>query len=184
MLTNTLLYNQQKSSWYGSIQKIIQNIPDLHNKLGSAVTKLTKYTIKKSVNNAYIHTWKNDSVKYSDGKLRSYLKFKCNFGFEEYLNIVSNFELRRSISKFRMSSHHLEIERGRYQGIPPDSRICKKCGSGEIEDKIPFLFVCSKLSVERKTLLDTIADTCSNFMNLTNEQQFIWLMSCENEKNS
>ena len=31
-----LLYNQQKSSWYGSIQKIIQNIPDLHNKLGSA----------------------------------------------------------------------------------------------------------------------------------------------------
>ena len=53
---------------------------------------------------------------------------------------------------------------------------------GEVEDEIHFFFICSKLCVDREILLNSIADICKNFVNVTNEQKFVWLMSCENAK--
>jgi hypothetical protein len=50
----------------------------------------------------------------SDGKLQTYTEVKTSFGCEKYLKLIRNFELRRSICKFRVSSHHLQIELGRY----------------------------------------------------------------------
>jgi hypothetical protein len=44
---------------------------------------------------------------------------------EKYFKLMRNFELRRSICKFRVSSHHLQIEFGRYQGIPRHQRLCQ-----------------------------------------------------------
>jgi hypothetical protein len=49
-----------------------------------------------------------------------------NFGLEKYLTIVNNFELRRSFTKLHTSSHRLQIELGRYQGVPRHNRICSK----------------------------------------------------------
>ena len=44
----------------------------------------------------------------------TYLKLKCNFGFENYLHILSDFNQRKSFTKFRISNHKLKIETGRY----------------------------------------------------------------------
>jgi hypothetical protein len=41
----------------------------------------------------------------------TYVKFKTVYGKENYL---SNSEFRRNLAKFRISSHHLHIESGRY----------------------------------------------------------------------
>jgi hypothetical protein len=43
--------------------------------------------------------------------------FKANFGCEKYLSIVQNFNLRRSLTRLRLSAHQLAIEKGRYMGI-------------------------------------------------------------------
>jgi hypothetical protein len=37
-----------------------------------------------------------------EGKLRTYLKIKTNFGYENYLSIIKNFEQRRRLSKLRI----------------------------------------------------------------------------------
>jgi hypothetical protein len=61
-----------------------------------------------------------------------------NFGFENYLHILSDFNRRKSFTKFRISNHKLKIETGRYSKpiTPLENRICKKCFSDEIESVI------------------------------------------------
>jgi hypothetical protein len=56
----------------------------------------------------------------------------------------------------RVSSHHLQIELGRYQGIPRHQRLCQQCSSGEVEDEIHFLFKCSKYEPDRKISLPDV----------------------------
>ena len=66
------------------------------------------------------------------------------FGYENYLSMNSP-NVRRSFTRFRTSSHCLEIEMGRY---PPrtaaNHRYCKQCNTHEIDDEFHFLLVCSK----------------------------------------
>ena len=47
-----------------------------------------------------------------------------------------------TLSKFRLSSHDLNIEKGRYQNIPRENRICGKCNRNEIEDEYHFTLIC------------------------------------------
>jgi hypothetical protein len=49
----------------------------------------------------------------------NYSKFKTNFGLEKYLCILKSFEQRRNFTRFCISSHRLQIERGQYQGALP-----------------------------------------------------------------
>ena len=71
-----------------------------------------------------------------DNKLRIYKLFKDNFKFEDYLT-MSTANQRRIITKFRISAHKLEIERGRYFNVPVERRICKICKL-DIENEIHF----------------------------------------------
>jgi hypothetical protein len=83
-------------------------------------------------------------LKHSEGKLCNYSKFKTNFGLEKYLCILKSFEQRRNFTRFRISSHRLQIERGRYQGALRQDRLCLRCTSGEIDDEKHVLISCSK----------------------------------------
>ena len=118
-------------------------------------------------------------INNSEGKLRTYVTFKKNFGSENYLSIISNFEHRRSLSKFRISAHRLNIEAGRYQGIPSHQRLCGQCDSGEVEDEIHFLLHCSKFANERHELFKVISNSCKTFLSLRPQEKLYWLMNCE-----
>jgi hypothetical protein len=108
--------------------------------------------------------------QFSDSKLKIYNICKNNFGLEKYLTIVNNFELRRSFTKLRISSHRLQIELGRYQGVPRHNRVCTKCSSNVIEDELHFLFECSNYDEDRESMLFEITTVCSNFRNLKSKQ--------------
>ena len=84
-------------------------------------------------------------------KLRTYCLYKLEFGMEPYLETIINFKLRNVISKLRLSSHDLEIERGRYQKpkLTPAQRLCKLCNLGYIEDEIHMLLFCPLYKEER-----------------------------------
>ena len=84
------------------------------------------------------------------------------------------------VCKFRVSSHHLQIELGRYQGIPRHQRLCQQCSSGEVEDEIHFLFKCTKYEPDRKELIDIILNSCPNFNSLNNVKKLEWICNCEN----
>ena len=49
----------------------------------------------------------------SGNKLRTHATFKYQFLCESYINTL-NCRERQALSKFRISAHKLEIERGRY----------------------------------------------------------------------
>ena len=92
--------------------------------------------------------------------IRTNRLFKNNFTFEPYLH-WGNYDNRRLITKFRISSHQLEIERGRYRKIPASQRICKLCNL-EVEDKLHFLLECPKSNKIRKEILEQLENKFNN----------------------
>ena len=53
----------------------------------------------------------------------------------------------------------LEIETGRYSGVPPEKRYCRVCNLPVVEDEYHFLYSCPLLQAERsKFYVDHISD--------------------------
>ena len=81
------LYENQISSWYGALQQILNNIPKL--KQLSTNQKVSRQTVKKILLEAHsINGRALDRNKCSDGKLRTYVKFKTVYGRENYLSLM------------------------------------------------------------------------------------------------
>ena len=79
-----------------------------------------------------------------------------------------------------ITSHHerdSNLERGRHRGIQPKERISKLCLK-EVEDEIHFLLKCEALQNVRTPFIDLINNN-NNFKHLDIREQFIWLMSNE-----
>ena len=70
--------------------------------------------IKNRVFDQYRQTW--ISTVSDCSKLDMYSNFKdcLSYECEKYLSAISNVKLRVALTKFRISAHDLEIERGRY----------------------------------------------------------------------
>ncbi len=80
-------------------------------------------------------------------RLANYFRLYGNiaYGFQAYLSLVDNVQLRKCLSRFRCSNHCLEIEAGRRTKplkTPIYERPCKQCSLGAVEDEDHFLLVC------------------------------------------
>lgn len=42
----------------------------------------------------------------------------------------------RNMARFRLSSHNLRVERGRYQGVPWLARVCERCAAARTEGRM------------------------------------------------
>jgi hypothetical protein len=79
-------------------------MPSLTNFL-TGETSTFKYKCNTIVKQHYLELWTKQAHSIKEGKLRNYLKIKTNFGYENYLSIIKNFEQRRRLSKLRISVH-------------------------------------------------------------------------------
>ena len=71
---------------------------------------------------------------------------------ESYLYKVSNYKYRQAITRLRISSHDLMIEKGRHILIDNKDRLCPICRNiNTIEDEIHFLVSFPLNSEERDT---------------------------------
>jgi hypothetical protein len=84
------------------------------------------------------------------GRLSTYCMFKTKFEFEPYLHIIKQNKYRIALSKFRLSSHNLEIEQGRYYNIERAERKCKICCTNLIENEYHFMLTCPLYSHLRR----------------------------------
>ena len=80
-----------------------------------------------------------------------------------------------------MSAHELRIERGRYEGLNVEDRICNLCNAN-IEDEFHFLMNCPSLLNCRTEYFNMIKKINTNSDKLSTEGKFIWLLSNENKK--
>ena len=58
-------------------------------------------------------------------KLRTYCKFKMDHKQENYLTTISDSRIGTSVTKMRLSAHHLMIEKGRHLHVNDEDRLCK-----------------------------------------------------------
>ena len=105
----------------------------------------------------FICEWK---IKLKENsKLDLYDQIKHVFGKEKYLDDLTSFQMRKSISKFRCSDHRLEIEVGRHKKTKREERYCTFCPN-EIENESHFLSKCPsykslRLNLFNKETIDT-----------------------------
>ena len=89
------------------------------------------------------------------------------------------------LSKVRLSSH--DFERGRYgrKSTKPEQRHSKICQANKtqmMEDEFHFFMICPMNKTKREdTMLDSIYASFPNVKCLNLKDQFIWLMSQEDE---
>ena len=105
--------------------------------------------IEERIKDMYFQTWYSNIN--SSTRLRSYSLFKHTFTFEKYLDFIHDKTLRNTLSRFRLSSHNLQVELGRTNNTPKEHRICKNCNMNMIETEFHFLLVCPKYQHLRTT---------------------------------
>ena len=96
--------------------------------------------IKERILDQYKQSWY--SAINNSQRLISYCRFKHDFKLETYLDVIQDNKFKIALSRFRLSSHNLEIERGRYTNVSRADRICRMCNSGFVENEYHFLLVC------------------------------------------
>ena len=77
-----------------------------------------KKICKEHMHDQFVQNWKSQIHNLAINPiLRTYTTFKADFLLETFLDTVNDTRYRIAISRFRASSHSLEIERGRYNNI-------------------------------------------------------------------
>ena len=165
------------SSWVSNVKSFAcNNSIDFHGI--SNTSRFRSITLRKLVS-VFKETWLENINNISRFPLlRSYRKFKQNFISEPYLTLVLNENHRKSITRLRVSSHHLAIETGRWQKPKVDEklRLCTSCRV--IEDELHFLCHCRINRRERATLKNELfANMSSNLFLLLHENLFHYLMT-------
>jgi exonuclease III len=137
-------------------------------------------TFKDRVYQKYMLNWYSDIQNFPS--MRSYVLFKKEFCMESYLLNITDQTVRKALSKFRLSSHSLEIEKGRHckPKLSVGNRICKVCKQGEIEDEQHMVTGCVLYGDLRKTLFDVIQKSKPEIF--TGPNVFYNIMSCKDIK--
>lgn len=98
----------------------------------------------------------HDNIQ-SSTRCDTYKHFKTCLNPERYLCLNLPFYVRKSLARFRCSSHKFAIETGRHFAIPREDRICRYCFINFdiecIEDEFHVFFKCYKYRQERQTFI-------------------------------
>jgi hypothetical protein len=106
----------------------------------------------------YASRWQNIGVNFSDAEVdkRMHVVYKAHFkqandtswcNLPWYLKCGSqvSFPVVKSVARFRLSSHNLEVQRGRFSRVAYADRTCRRCGGDavEVDDETHVVFNCS-----------------------------------------
>ena len=108
-ITSKTLFESKTTSWYGSIHTILEQIPEIKN-LDQFCIKLSSFKNKAKIHlkSKFIKLWRGQMLQQTNGKLRTYITFKSNFGREKYLSVLKSFQQRRCLIQLRISCHQLK----------------------------------------------------------------------------
>ena len=151
---------QGKKNWCKDAKNLLykcnlHEVYDSKNFLGISLSFILK-TVETNLLQAYTDTWQTSVTTMP--KLRTYKTFKSEFKTEPYVkaNVLSTRQ-RSAISKMRNGTYPLEIELGRYLGIPAENRLCKLCRC-EPETEEHFLLKCAKTNDIRQKMVSDITE--------------------------
>ena len=162
--------------WFSGIKSIIESFDNIHpsdyncgpseplNALMMS-TLCSPDGIVNSLQDQFKQAWSSRVAQ--SPKLSFYNTIKGNdFTWEPYLDSTTNFKHRRTMAQIRSSSHKLNIETGRYEGIARQDRICTFCSdngtdTSVIEDEDHLINVCPTGVEIRSDFLAAMENICS-----------------------
>jgi hypothetical protein len=123
---------------------------------------------------------------FYSSKLRTYCLFKTTFEIENYL-FIYNKNHRQALSRFRLSAHNLEIEKGRWRRIlvngrwrsiviPVEERFCLFCSNNDVESEHHVLMSCNKYLNLRLELFNHARQYIENFDTLDKATRFVSIL--------
>ena len=160
-----------------NIFQLVKRFTPFHNIVDQHVETISKTKLKKQRYNYYDELWKTDLLKLS--KSESYRLYKSNICIDKYLDCVKNSKHRKALTRLRLSCHSLMIEKGRYQKLERQDRLCPFCTT-VIEDECHFITSCPTYENARANLYLECRNTSRFFDTMNNPQKFIFIMSNEN----
>ena len=88
---------------------------------------------------------------------------------------------RRILMMLRGGTAPFQIETGRWKGVPRAERLCKECGSNEVEDCNHWLLCCPRWEPHRQALLTRVKEKIPNFVSLAHDIQSATItdLACE-----
>lgn len=92
--------------------------------------------IKQRMTDTYKQSWY--STINNSKRLEMYARYKHDFELENYLDFITEKKYKIALTQFRLSSHDLAVERGRYENLIRNERICKLCNSNCVENEYHF----------------------------------------------
>ena len=182
LANQALIYELENNDCNNILQLCRQYKPDIVNNLIATETNWdSKQAIQKQCKEAYHLIWIDKIKQLPKATSYNYFKYYSSSYCEKYINIVTNTKHKIALSRFRVSSHSLNIEKGRHARpkIERSDRKCPFCKT-EVEDECHFITACPLYKKNRNELYSVIKKVCSNFDNLTDTQKLIYIMRSEN----
>ena len=139
------LYNQWFPTWVTKAYEVAKDYDIDMDGSAMLITNQFKSLSSEHTKSSFVTIWNADLREKP--LLRSYSLYKTKFNTEYYLDCINSPKYRIPVSKIRVSSHDLEIERGRYTRprLDPNQRLCFFCL--EVEDRNILLRVVGWISM-------------------------------------
>ena len=170
-------------TWLGNVRSILQkcNLEQYYVDVDS----LTKEDVSECINQLKLCLYSRFEEDCIDDLrkmpvLRTYVKYKTDFRLENYLLLIRDKKLRNCLSRLRLSSHELAIEKGRHTKPKTNiqDRLCIFCRASVIEDEIHMIVKCDFYKKEREMLYSKISDIVL-LTHVDDDEDFAKIMSCK-----
>ena len=168
-----LRFSEKPDTWSYEVRHIFQELGD-----EAIFNAQLLCDLEKSYNDMFILEQEHwNCSRFGFEKLLYYNLYKGDFAVEDYVTANFSKQQRFIIAQFGAGVLPLEIEVGRYQNVPLGERTCKICLSGEVEDEVHFLCVCTHYNQERSHLFTIVEKLFPEFQSLDIFEKFVFLMS-------
>ena len=130
------------------VRRITQGIVEINEEKKLEITQVMK-TMKQTIWSA----WQQEETS----KSKWYNSLKKAEGMEKYLTSIPNPTLRNCLTRFRLGSHWLEVEKGRWQGKQREDQTCETClkmGRAQVEDEEHMMKICPLYEEVRREFAD------------------------------
>nr|WPH61295.1 reverse transcriptase [Somniosus microcephalus] len=159
--------NPEKSPLSQLLLKLsTQPDPDQPQTNTAVQTPIRVNQIIKKCKETYLEHW--NKITESQSRLECYRALKREYKLADYLSTIRDTKQRQTLTRYRLSDHQLEIEKGRYKKSwqPRENRICDQCLAGEVETEMHFLLKCEKFNTSRNILFNKLSQTTPDFKEL------------------
>ena len=141
------------------LHSLYSNVLSLAEEYEVNLDTMNKDSVKLHLALRYKENWLKQSNDIdTNSSLRTYCQLKSEYKLDPYLTLIKNYSYRNALSRLRVNSHLLEIERGRHTvpTTPIERRVCSFCSV--VETEYHFATECLLYDVDRQILFSGLSN--------------------------